>query len=85
MSNIINFAGLYFIICLQSSDPIDPPPPVTNTFFPFIRSVMFLLSSFIVSLPSKSSISTSLKLFITPPFFIISSVLGNTLVLTPVV
>lgn len=36
MSNITNLLGSYLTICLHSSEPIEPPPPVTNT-------VLFLL------------------------------------------
>ena len=51
------------MICLHNSSPIDPPPPVTRTTLPLIKLLMLLLSSSIGSLPSKSSISTSLKLW----------------------
>lgn len=56
MSTITNFEGLNFIICLQSSEPIEPPPPVTRTTLFSINLPIFLLSNFIRSLPNKSSI-----------------------------
>ena len=58
MSNIINFAGLYFIICLQSSDPIDPPPPVTNTFFPL--NIVFIYINKAYTKINKTCISSFL-------------------------
>ena len=71
--------GLWSIICLHSSEPIDPPAPVTRTTFPLIRFLMFWLSSSIGSLPSRSSISTSLRLLNRFSFVIISFRLGRTL------
>ena len=84
ISTITSFSGLYFIICLQSSEPIEPPPPVTNTTLFSIKFPMFLLSNFIGSLPNKSSISTFLKFCIKVLFFIKSAVPGNILTLAPV-
>lgn len=51
MSTITNVLGLNFIICLQSSEPIEPPPPVTSTTLFSINLEIFLLSNFIGSLP----------------------------------
>ena len=56
MSNITNLLGSYLTICLHSSEPIEPPPPVTNTVLFFIKELMFLLSRCTGSLPNKSSI-----------------------------
>ena len=32
ISKMYNFLGLYFRISKHNSEPIDPPPPVTNMF-----------------------------------------------------
>ena len=84
ISNIINLLGLNFAICLHNSEPIEPPPPVTNMDFPLISSPIFSLAKVIGSLPNKSSISTSLKFCNKLLFLIISATLGSTLIFTPV-
>ena len=48
--------------CLQSSEPIEPPPPVTRTVLPLMKSKTSCISTFMVSLPRRSSIDTSLRL-----------------------
>ena len=84
MSTMTNLSGLNFIICLHNSEPIEPPPPVTNITLSFINSPIFLLFNFIGSLPSKSSICTSLKFCSRGLFFINSFVPGKILTLHPV-
>ena len=59
ISNITNVLGLYFTICLQSSEPIEPPPPVTRMHLFSINSPIFWLSKTIGSLPKISSISVA--------------------------
>ena len=61
---------------------MDPPPPVTKTTLFLIIFLISLFSNWIGSRPSKSSISTSLKLFKAPCLLITDSVVGKTLVLT---
>lgn len=60
-----SFLGLNLAICLASSDPMLPAPPVTNIVFPSISP--FILPSFITtcSLPSKSSIFTYFLFYLT--------------------
>ena len=84
MSTITSLSGSNLTICLQSSEPIEPPPPVTSTTLLCINSFMFLLSNLIGSLPSKSSISTSLKFCIIGLSLISSLVPGRILTLQPV-
>ena len=60
ISKIINFLGFKSKICLQSSDPIEPPPPVTRTFLFFMYPPYCLESKITGSLPKRSSISTFL-------------------------
>ena len=81
ISNITSVFGSYFAICLHSSEPIEPPPPVTNIVLPFIKLPIFSLSSLIGSLPKISSISTFFRFSNKFLFFIISATLGNILTL----
>ena len=49
------------IICLQSSLPIEPPPPVTRTFLLKIFLAWIILSVCTGSRPNKSLMFKSLK------------------------
>ncbi len=76
---MISFFGPNLAIWRQSSDPIEPPPPVTMTTsslrYPDISS-MFRLTS---SRPSKSSMLTSRIFFTLTSPSMSSSTLGNVL------
>ena len=69
MSKRINNSGPALAICLDNSEPIDPPAPVTKTTFPFKELTISSLFTFISSLSSKSLISTSLNLVTTSPLY----------------
>ena len=84
MSNITKVFGLYLTICLHSSEPIDPPPPVTKIVLPFISSPIDSLFNTICSLPNTSSISTFLKFCISVLFFMMSVIPGSILIFAPV-
>ena len=58
-SNKIMHLGWHFAICLLSSDPIEPPAPVTKHTFPLVLASICLSNGGIGSLPSKSSTDIS--------------------------
>ena len=63
MSTITILLGLYCAICLTSSEPIEPPPPVIIQTLPSTKVLIDDLSNVIGGLPSKSSILISLTWF----------------------
>ena len=73
------FLGLYLAIWLISSEPILPPPPVTNTILSWIKSNTSLVLIFISSLPNKSSNFIFLNCVLKFPSSIKLSTLGNIL------
>ena len=67
----MSLLGLCLATCLHSSEPIEPPPPVTRTVLPWIKSKTSFISTLIGSLPKRSSIETFLRLdTFTSPFAI---------------
>ena len=63
LSMIVRDSGLRAAICRHSSDPIDPPPPLTMTRFTDIKALIDFQSKVTCSLPSRSSIETSRNSF----------------------
>lgn len=43
ISTITSLLGSYLTICLHSSEPIEPPPPVTNTVLFLLMNLCFVI------------------------------------------
>ena len=58
-SRSIRCLGCHLAICLQSSEPIEPPAPVTKQTLPVVRAVIKFFIAGTGSLPNRSSTEMS--------------------------
>ncbi len=73
ISKMIKFFTSALTICRQSSEPMEPPPPVTSTVFPFAKHSSSCLEKVTLVRPNRSSTLMSLIDDVKFPSFCIKS------------